>query len=161
MTMEDLDNISKEIKKELAEVSNNSRPFEDKDFKRLSKLSRKKSDYVLVQYLRNNRTVEFRLAKVISGNIIVIDNKGHELNPRDTWVKGKTTWYIIREKDTKPVSVRDKPIGHSTDDHPVLVKMVLGAVAKKEQKPIDKKKIIFIIGAIILGLIIWAFTGGH
>ena len=66
MTMEDLDNISKEIKKELAEVSNNSRPFEDKDFKRLSKLSRKKSDYVLVQYLRNNRTVEFRLAKVIS-----------------------------------------------------------------------------------------------
>jgi hypothetical protein len=115
---------------------------------------------VLVQYLRNNRTVDFSLVKVISGNIIVINNKGHTINPRDTWIRGKHIWYIVREKDTKPVSVRTKVQGWKTDDHPVLIKMVLGAVQKKETAKANKKMIGIIIAAVVVGLIIWAVVGG-
>jgi hypothetical protein len=136
------------------------KPFKDKKFERLSKSSKKKPDHVLVQYLRNNRTVDFKLVKVVSGNIIVVDNKGHELNPKDTWVRGKHTWYIVREKDTRPVSVRDKPIGFDTDDHPVLIKMILGAVSKKETQKANKKIIGLIIAAAVIGLILWVIFGG-
>jgi len=134
--------------------------FKDRKFKSLSKKSKKKPDYVLVQLLRNNRTIDFKLCKVISGNIIVIDNKGHELNPKHTWIRGKHIWYIVREKDTKPVSISDKVTGHSTDDHPVLIKMVLGAVQKKEIAKDTKKIATIIIVIAVVGLIGWIIFGG-
>ena len=134
--------------------------FKDRKFKSLAKKSKKKPDYVLVQHLRNNRTIDFKLCKVISGNIIVIDNKGHELNPKYTWIRGKHIWYIVREKDTKPVSVSDKVTGHSTDDHPVLIKMVLGAVQKKEIAKDTKKIATIIIIIAVVGLIGWIIFGG-
>jgi len=134
--------------------------FKDRRFKTLAKKSAKKPDYVLVQYLRNNKRIDFKLCKVISGNIIVIDNKGHELNPKSLWIHGKYVWYIIREKDTKPVSVNDKITGWKTDDHPILMKMVLGAIQKKEEIA-DKKKIIgLLIGAGVVILILWIIFGG-
>lgn len=134
--------------------------FKDRKFNSLSKQSKKKPDYVLVQLLRNNRTIDFKLCRVISGNIIVIDNKGHELNPKYTWIRGKHIWYIVREKDTRPVSVSDKVLGHSTDDHPVLIKMVLGAVQKKELAKDTKKIAIILIVIAVLGLIGWIVFGG-
>ncbi len=134
--------------------------FKDRKFERLSKSAKKKPEFVLVQYLRNNRTVDFKLVKVVSGNIIVIDNKGHELNPKDTWVRGKHTWYIVREKDTKPVSVRDEPHGFGTDDHPVLIKMILGAVSKKEAVKTNKKVVGLIIAVAVIVLILWVIFGG-
>jgi hypothetical protein len=149
-----------ELEMQLEALSPKQKPFKDRQFESLSKKSLKKPEQVLVQYLRNNRTVEFKLVNIVSGNIIVIDNKGHELNPKDTWIRGKHTWYIVREKDTKPVSIRDKPFGFSTDDHPVLIKMILGAVAKKDIQPVNKKMIIWIIIAMVLGLIGWAIFGG-
>ena len=127
---------------------------------RTRKQSRKKPEKVLVQYLRNNRTVDFKLVNIVSGNIIVIDNKGHELNPKDTWIRGKHTWYIVREKDTQPVSLRDKPIGFNTDDHPVLIKMILGAVSKKENIKANKKVVGMIIALIVVGLVLWVMFGG-
>lgn len=134
--------------------------FKNRKFSSLSKKSAKKPEYVLIQYLRNNKRVEFKLCKVISGNIIVINNKGHELNPKHLWIHGKSIWYIIREKDTKPVSVTDKVTGWRTDDHPVLMKMVLGAVQKKEEAQ-DKKKIITIVIVLaVVGLIGWIIFGG-
>ena len=134
--------------------------FKDRKFNSLSKRSKKKPDYVLVQLLRNNRTIDFKLCRVISGNIIVIDNKGHELNPKHTWIRGRHIWYIVKEKDTKPVSVSDKVLGHSTDDHPVLIKMVLGAVQKKEITKDTKKIAVIIIAVAVLGLIGWIIFGG-
>jgi len=134
--------------------------FRDKKFRRLSKRAKKKPNYVLVQYLRNNRTIDFHLCKVISGNIIVIDNKGHELNPKYTWIRGKNIWYIIREKDTKPVSVSDKVTGWKTDDHPVLMKMVLGAIQKKEMSRDQKRIIQIIIIIAVLAFIGYIFFGG-
>ena len=130
--------------------------FADRKMSKLEKKSLKKPEYVLVQYLRSNRTMEFMLCKIISGNIIVVNNKGHELNKRDTFVRGnKYTWYIIKEWDTKPVSTRNRVEGHSTDDHPVLMKMVLGAVQKKEMQVEAKKYIIWIILMGIAGLVIY------
>jgi len=134
--------------------------FKNRRFKSLSNKSSKTSEYVLVQYLHNNRRISFILCKVISGNIIVVNNKGHELNPKAIWLNGKNMWYIIREKDTKPVSVSDKVTGHSTDDHPVLIKMVLGAVQKKEIAKDTKKIAMIIIAVAVLGLIGWIIFGG-
>jgi len=145
---------------QLDDIVRTEKPFKDRKFNRLSKTGRKKPDHVLVQYLRNNRTVDFKLIKVVSGNIIVIDNKGHEINPKDTWIRGKHTWYIVREKDTKPVSLRDKPFGFSTDDHPVLIKMILGAVSKKELAKVNKKMAGIIVATAVIGLILWVIFGG-
>jgi hypothetical protein len=134
--------------------------FKNRKFLSLKKKAIKKPEYVLVQYLRNNRTIVFKLCKIISGNIVVIDNKGHELNPKYTWIHGKSIWYIIRERDTKPISVSDKVLGHSTDDHPVLIKMVLGAVQKKELAKDTKKIATIIIIIAVVGLIGWIIFGG-
>jgi len=148
------------LESQLEELTKKKKPFKDRKMERLSKQSRKKPENVLVQYLRNNRTVDFKLVKIVSGNIIVIDNKGHELNPEDTWIKGKHTWYIVREKDTQPVSVKDKPVGFDTDDHPVLIKMILGAVSKKEAIKANKKVIGIVVALIVVGLIGWVIFGG-
>jgi len=143
------------IENELALLNANDDKTDNFKFKetkmfKLEKQSLKKPDYVLVQYLRSNRTMDFMLCKIISGNIIIVNNKGHELNPKDTFVRGKKfTWYIVKEWDTKPVSTRNKVEGHSTDDHPVLIKMVLGATQKKDMSPEQKKLIVYIILAVI------------
>jgi hypothetical protein len=134
--------------------------FKDRKFFSLSKKASNKPEYVLVQYLMNNRRIKFILCKIISGNIIVINNKGHELNPKYTWIHGKHIWYIVREKDTKPVSVTDKITGWGTDDHPILMKMCLGALQKKELAEDKKKIIIAIVVLAVLGLIGWAIFGG-
>jgi len=136
-----------------------------KEINKLQKQSKKKPDYVLVLYLRNNYTVCHKLVKVISGNIIVIDNKGHKLNPRFIWKpdKGKFPWYIIRECDTEPVNNLDAPkLKHyrrSTDNHPILMKMVLGALMKKEELK-NKKNIGWIIGIAGAALLGWIIFGG-
>ena len=59
--------------------------FDIKKIDNLYKKQAKKPEYVLVQYLRNNHRMDFQLTKVVSGNIIVIDNKGHTLNPKLVW----------------------------------------------------------------------------
>lgn len=130
----------------------------------LNKKATKKPDYVLVQELRNNQTMEFHLCKVVSGNIIVINNKGHKLNPRLVWRHGKFFWYIIGEWDTEPIGPRYleriKSNQRSTDNHPILMKMVLGAVQKKEEQKSQKISIGIIIGVAVVGLILWAIFGG-
>jgi hypothetical protein len=131
---------------------------------RLNKQSAKKPEYVLVQYLRNNKLMDFQLCKIISGNIVVIDNKGHKLNPSLIWRHGKFFWYIIGEWDTEPISPRylDKirSMQRSTENHPILIKMILGAVQKKEELKKMKVSIWVIIGVVVAGLIVWSFLGG-
>lgn len=134
--------------------------FKDRKFNNLSKQASKKPEYVLVQYLRNNKRIDFMLCKVISGNIIVVNNKGHELNPKYLWVHKKHIWYIIREKDTRPVSVSDPITGWKTDDHPILMKMTLGAVQKKEMATDQKKLLGIVVAVIIIGIIGWIIFGG-
>lgn len=134
-----------------------------KKLKLLDKKVRKKADYVLVQHLRNNQTMDFQICKVVSGNIIVIDNKGHKLNPRLIWRHGKFLWYIIGEWDKEPIGPRYleriKAMQRSTDNHPILMKMVLGAVQKKEEQKAQKISIWIILGLAVVGLVLWMIFG--
>ncbi len=137
--------------------------FDIKKIDNLYKKQAKKPEYVLVQYLRNNHRMDFQLTKVVSGNIIVIDNKGHTLNPKLVWRHGKYFWYIVGEWDKEPIGPRYlekiKSLERSTDNHPILMKMVLGAIQKKEDIK-AKKNLGWIIGLAAAGLVLWIIFGG-
>jgi len=129
----------------------------------LHKSALKKPEYVLVQYLRNNHLMDFKLCKVISGNIVVFENKGHTLNPKMVWRHGKYFWYIIGEWDKEPIGPRYfekiRRLQRGTDNHPILMKMVLGAVQKKEEIA-NKKNVGMIIGIVVFALVAWIIFGG-
>ena len=155
------------IEARLAEVEETQpKPKDKKIFgfraKALMKKSTKKKDYVLVQYLSQKYQMSFKLCKIISGNVIVVDNKVHELNPKATWRYGKHLWYIIREIDRKPVSNEDmdrlRALHRDTDEDVPLLKAVLGAVHKPGTISADKKKWIGIgIGILIAIGILYIF----
>jgi len=155
-----LDNILIEQSKDNKTEENKWQP---KKLNVLYKKSIKKPEYILVQYLRNNQRMDFHLTKVISGNIVVIENKGHILNPKLVWRHGKYFWYIVGEWDKEPIGPRYlekiKKLQRSTDNHPILMKMVLGAIQKKEEIK-AKKSIGWIIGIAVVGLILWMILGG-
>lgn len=155
-----LDNILIEQSKDNKTEENKWQP---KKLNVLYKKSIKKPEYILVQYLRNNQRMDFHLTKVISGNIVVIENKGHTLNPKLVWRHGKYFWYIVGEWDKEPIGPRYlekiKKLQRSTDNHPILMKMVLGAIQKKEEIK-AKKSIGWIIGIAVVGLILWMILGG-
>lgn len=137
--------------------------FDNKKIENLYKKQAKKPEYVLIQYLRNNRRMDFQLCKVVSGNIIVIDNKGHTLNPNLVWRHGKYFWYIVGEWDKEPIGPRYlkniKELQRSTDNHPILMKMTLGAIQKKEEIK-SKKNVWWIVGIAVVGLALWLIFGG-
>lgn len=132
--------------------------------KSLAKRADKSMTHVLVQYLTAKQQVEFKLCPVVSGNIVVINNKAHVLDPRRVWRHKKHIWYIIREIDRQPVSNLDlnkiKARKDDTEADVPLIKAVLGAVQK--QKTIESRSIwiiiIIAIIAIVAGMII--FGGG-
>lgn len=130
--------------------------------KSLGKKSDKSTTSILVQYLTIKGQIEFRICKIVSGNIIIIDNKPHELDPECVWRYKKTTWYIIREIDRKPVSNKDydevKKRGDSTDNDVVLIKAVLGAIQKPESALKNKAVILWILGLIVTGVVIYMFV---
>jgi len=121
--------------------------------RRLEKKSSKKPDYVLVEYLTQKQTVRRLLCKVVAGNVIVVDNKVHILNPKDTWRDGRNLWYKIREIDRLPISNRDYDRlieqGRITVNDAVVIKAIVGAIAKKETA-IQSKKIL--IWLLIIGI---------
>lgn len=157
----------RKLEKIIAEQSKDKKTerfkFNSNQLKTLYNKQNKKPDYVLVQYLRNSHKMDFQLCKIISGNIIVIDNKGHKLNPKLVWRHGKYFWYIIGEWDKEPIGPRYlekiKKLQRNTDNHPILMKMVLGAVQKKEEMK-TKKYAGWIIGIIVVGIILWIIFGG-
>ncbi len=132
-------------------------------FRALEKKNMKKSnaDKVLVEYLTQKQTVRRMLCKVVAGNIIVIDNKVHMLNPKDTWRDGKSIWYKIREIDRLPVSNRDydKLIRQKriTVNDAVVIKAIVGAIQKKELGKEAKKWIIWIIVLAVAGFLAYIF----
>jgi len=157
---EKLEEILLESSEDKVTIANKWKP------RKLNSLNRKlnkKPEYVLIQYLRNNHRMDFKLSKVISGDIIVIENKGHKLNPRMVWRHGKYFWYIVGEWDKEPIGPRYiekiKRLQRGTESHPILMKMVLGAVEKKEDLK-NKKQIGWIVGIAGLGLILWMIFGG-
>lgn len=152
--------LMKESSQDKVTIQNKWKP---RKLDQLTKKMKKKPEYVLVQYLRNNQIMNFQLCKVISGDIIVIDNKGHKLNPRLVWRHGKYFWYIIGEWDKEPIGPRYlekiRKAQRGTENHPILMKMVLGAVQKKDEIK-NKKQIGWIVGLAAVGLLMWIIFGG-
>jgi hypothetical protein len=129
--------------------------------KSLEKKSNKKADHVLVEYLTQKYTVRRMLCRVVAGNIIVVDNKVHMLNPKDVWRDGKNVWYKIREIDRLPISNRDydKLIKQKriTVNDAVIIKAIVGAIQKKEIGKEAKKWIIWIVVLGVLGFLAYVF----
>ena len=129
--------------------------------KRMMKTSTKMVDQVLLLYLTQKYQAKFMLSKIVSGNIVVVRNKAHKLNPKAMWNFGKNRFYVIREIDRRPVSNLDydkvRKQGHHTDDDPVLIKAVLGAIQKQTSSPLQNKGLIAgIIMAVIVLIILYS-----
>jgi hypothetical protein len=128
--------------------------------KRAINKANKLPDSIVTQYLTQKKDIRFKTCKVVSGNIIVINNKVHKLNPKHLWRFGKQFWYIHREIDREPVSNEDydqvKERGDDTDSDVPLIKAVLGAIQKPSGMKAGNWWIFLIIAAIVIaGLIIF------
>jgi len=136
-----------------------------KSLKKLGKRVDKSLDLVLVMYLSQKYQVTFKVCRVVSGNIVVIGNKAHTLNPKHIWRHKKMMWYIIREIDRKPVSNRDynlvKKRKDDTEADAPLIKAVIGAVQKKKGIDLQGKNVwIIIIIAVIAAVVFFTFFKG-
>ena len=130
--------------------------------KNLMKKRKKKPGYVVVQYLTTNYEIKFKLCKVVSGNLVVVENKVHQLNPDKIWRLGKDSCYILREIDRHPVSNDDyekiRERGDDTDGDVPLIKAVLGAIQKnKPSGEVNKNTtvIIAVIAVVIIAAVLF------
>lgn len=131
---------------------------------KMKKASRMK-DKVLVFYL--NIKGEFEqpmIVPIYSGNMIIIKNKPHEIDPRAFWmVRVGFKQYkvmIVKEIDRRPVSNLDyseiKKRGDATDSDEFLIKAALKAQQAQVTKGMGKIVIIIIIIAIV-GAVLYFF----
>lgn len=124
-----------------------------KGLRMLLKKKKKKPGYVVVQYLTADYEIRFKLCKIVSGDLVVVENKVHKLDPDKIWRLGKESFYILREIDRHPVSnndyqdVRDR--GEDTDADVPLIKAVLGAVQKNKSISETSNKTMIIVGVIV------------
>ena len=129
-----------------------------KKLEMLMKKKKKKSGFVVVEYLTADYELKFQLCKIISGNLVVIENKVHKLNPDKIWRFGKDSCYILREIDRNPVSNDDyrevKERGDDTEADVPLIKAVLGAVQKQSASTETNKNNMIIIGVIVVIVIV-------
>ncbi len=132
--------------------------------KKLFRQSSKKANYVLIEYLTQHYSMEFKLCRIVSGNIVVINNKAHKLNPNKTWRWKKKTVYIIREIDREPVSNDDidevEAAGNGTSNDTVLIKAVMGAIQKDTGLGKKANVIGIIIGLAVAAFVLYIIFGG-
>lgn len=127
--------------------------------------SSKKPDTVLVFYLNIKGEIQTpMIVPIYSGNMVIIRNKIHEVDPRAMWSLklGMKTHkvMIIREIDRRPVSNLDldeiRRRGDATDSDEFLIKAALRAQTAVAKKPISIW-IWIILGIAIVGLLIFFF----
>lgn len=134
-------------------------------FKNVFKKSKKKRSQILVWYLNVQGELQPpQLCPIYSSNMIVIQNRPYEVDPRSFWRMGKYTCQIIKGIDRRPVSNLDleeiRKRGDATDADDLLIKAALQAVyQEKTKKPIDTK-IIVIVGLIAAAVIGYMLFGG-
>jgi hypothetical protein len=123
--------------------------------------SSKKPDTVLVFYLNIKGEIQTPLiVPIYSGNMVIIKNKIHEVDPRAMWSLklGMKTHkvLIIKEIDRRPVSNLDldeiRRRGDATDSDEFLIKAALRAQTAVAKKPISIW-IWIILAVVIVGLI--------
>lgn len=127
--------------------------------------SSKKPDTVLVFYLNIKGEIQTpMIVPIYSGNMVIIRNKIHEVDPRAMWSLklGMKTHkvLIIKEIDRRPVSNLDldevRRRGDATDSDEFLIKAALRAQTAAAKKPVSI--IVWIIlGVIVVGLLIFFF----
>lgn len=128
--------------------------------------SSKKPDTVLVFYLNIKGEIQQPLVvPIYSGNMIIIKNKIHEVDPRAMWnlkigMKNHKV-LIIKEIDRRPVSNLDldeiRARGDATDSDEFLIKAALRAQTASIGKPIPVW--VWVILAIVIGgALIFFFT---
>jgi hypothetical protein len=151
-----LENRQDKLEKDLAKSKQTSFRFPRK-VTRLLKREKKKPEYIVIQYLTLKYQIRFLLARVVGGDIIVVNNKVHKINPKAIYRYGKKMWYIIREIDRLPVSNIDynkvKKRGDDTESDVPLIKAVLGAI--KKPNPLQSKNLWIIIAIAVIGFIVF------
>ena len=129
-------------------------------FKKVFRASKKKKNMILVWFLNIKGEMEIpKLYPIYSSNMVIIQNRPYEIDPRSFWKLGKYTCQIIKGIDRRPVSNLDyneiKARGDSTDSDELLIKAALQAVSGEiKKKPMDKK-VIIIIGLIAAAALIY------
>jgi len=130
--------------------------------------SSRSPDTVLVFYLNIKGEIGTPLiVPIYSGNMIIIRNKIHEVDPRAMWslkIKNKThKVLIIKEIDRRPVSNLDldeiRRRGDATDSDEFLIKAALRAQTAAVKKPVSMW-IWIILGIVVIGGLILFFTQG-
>ncbi len=130
-------------------------------FKQIFKLSRKKSNQILVWFLNIKGEIESpKLYPIYSSNMVIIKDRPHQVDPRSFWRFGKYTCQIIKGIDRRPVSNLDyneiRLRGDSTDSDEFLIKAAMQAIiggAKKKQQM--DKKVIIIIAVIAIAAVVF------
>jgi hypothetical protein len=133
-------------------------------WKSMAAKSSKKRDTVMIMYLNIKGEIEQPLVvPIYSGNMVIIRNKIHEVDPRAMWnfkVGMKThKVLIVKEIDRRPVSNLDideiKRRGDGTDSDEFLIKAALRAQTITS-KPINKW-VWIIVGIAVVALLIFFF----
>lgn len=127
--------------------------------------SSKKPDTVLVFYLNIKGEIQTPMVvPIYSGNMVIIRNKIHEVDPRAMWSLklGMKTHkvLIIKEIDRRPVSNLDldeiRRRGDATDSDEFLIKAALRAQTATAKKSISIW-VWILLAAAIIGLLIFFF----
>lgn len=126
-----------------------------------AKKSSKKPDTVLIFYLNIKGEIQTpMIVPIYSGNMVIIRNKIHEVDPRAMWSlqlgKKNHKVLIIKEIDRRPVSNLDldeiRRRGDATDSDEFLIKAALRAQTATAKKPISIW-VWVILGILVIGLI--------
>jgi len=127
--------------------------------------SSKKPDTVLIFYLNIKGEIQTpMIVPIYSGNMVIIKNKIHEVDPRAMWSLklGMKTHkvLIIKEIDRRPVSNLDldeiRKRGDATDSDEFLIKAALRAQTAVARKPVSIW-VWIIVGVIVVGLLVFFF----
>jgi Ni,Fe-hydrogenase I large subunit len=132
--------------------------------KSMMKRTEKKDEMIIVQYLTQKYGVKFIPCRVVGGNIIVVNNKVHVINPKTLYRFGKHRWYIYREIDRRPVSNIDynkvKKRRDDTEADAPLIKAVLGAIQKPSLSLGSKNLWIVVLIIAAIGIVLYFLFGG-
>ncbi len=129
-------------------------------WKQIFKLSGKKRNQILVWFLNIKGEIEPpKLYPIYSSNMVIIKNRPYQIDPRSFWRLGKHTCQIIKGIDRRPVSNLDydeiRRRGDSTDSDEFLIKAAMQAVIGSITKKQLDKKVIIIIGIIVIAAVIF------
>jgi hypothetical protein len=166
-----LNQISEEQKHGLqrADTEKKKKPFKwPGGWKSKANKASKKRDFIMIWYLNIKGEIEQPLVvPIYSGNMVIIRNKIHEVDPRAMWnwkVGMKThKVLIVREIDRRPVTNLDldevRKRGDATDSDEFLIKAAIRAQTAATAKPIPMW-VWIVVGIIVIGLLIFFFTQG-